>query len=66
MQFLLTISASFFTCSFLHVFCMILPYYGNFKVLGKFKLLANVCVDITLLIMEESITKLRSSKYIGI
>ena len=36
------------------------------KVLGKLILLENVCVDITLLIMERSIIKLRSSRYIGI
>ena len=37
-----------------------------FKVLGKFKLLENVYVDITLFQMERSITKLRLSRYIGI
>ena len=37
-----------------------------FKGLGKFKLLENVCVDITLFKMERSIIKLRLSRYIGI
>ena len=37
-----------------------------FKILGKFKLLENVCVDITLFKVERSITKLRLNRHIGI
>ena len=62
MQFLLIISASYFTCAFLHVFCIILPYLVILKILGKFRLLENVCKDITLLKMKRSITKLRLSR----
>ena len=46
----------FFICAFLYVFCIILV---TFNVLGKLILPENVCVDITLLIMEWSIIKLR-------
>ena len=66
MQFLLIISTSFL---YVH-FCMYFASFNHilviFKVLGKLILLENVCVDITLPIMERSIIKLRSSRYIGI
>ena len=43
MQFLLIISASFFLCAFLHVFCIILPYFGNFEGFRKI-LIIGKCV----------------------
>ena len=57
MQVLLIISSLYYICVFLHVFCIILPYFGiNVSGFRKVDLLENVELPFPSYLLEESIT----------